>query len=222
MDFELGMSVGVTFGRKDIIVPYLKAFHADITGSAKNTIQLQLSASAAKSESASKVIATIPLPGFTFFIGFVPVHITLSIPITIGYTISAAASVALTYGYDMEGSVELGTDYSGGKWQPISSRTFAAHVHEPTLTKKASATAEAFIEASIDMEFYSVGGAQFNLKHDFSSTITTAGCTGTQLHASADSAVTGTVDAILTKPVHLTSPAWTVFDDKTPLESKCL
>jgi len=222
-DFELGLSVGVSFGRKDIIIPYLKSFHAGISGTAKHNAQVDLTADAAKTASGSKVLTTIPLPGFTFFLGFVPVYISLSVPISVGYDLSASAAVSFSSGYDLEGSVGLGIEYDGGKWQPTSSRNFGTHFHEPTFAKKAGATAEVYLEASIDMEFYAVGGGQFNLKPDVSSAVTfPGGCSGTEIHIGTNWGVTGNVDAILTKPIHATSPAFTVFDYTQNLANKCM
>jgi len=224
IDLDVSLSLGLSIGRKDLVLPYLKSFYSSIGGVYRHATEVKLDVQASSaSSSGSKVVATVPLPGFRFFVGFIPAWIDISVPVTAGYSFTTKASVGAVSGYDTTVSHVLGLNYTGTNWQPWATESFVEEYTKPTLSVKGKATADAYISAALEMEFYGAVGAAFNLKPGFSAVLEyPGGCASNQVHVDIGYGLAGTVDAVLTKPVHKQSPSFTLFNHQHEFVNGCV
>jgi len=122
---------------------------------------------ASGSTSSDKVIDTVQVPTFDIQVGPLPVVITITVPVHVGYTFSASFEAAINVGLSASGSVKYGLQYTkSGGFVPIAEQSYthtgALSNLQPGTELEASLTIYVLPVAVIEIEY--IGGPNFGLK----------------------------------------------------------
>jgi formylglycine-generating enzyme required for sulfatase activity/Mg-chelatase subunit ChlD len=151
----------------DIDEGRLEEFRLVAEGEVRADIGFELKAATGYEGLREWTVAQVPTPPFikVFFIGLVPVVVTLQSEFSIGAAVNAEVAATLTSGASLSKEVQLGVEYVNDGWQQVR----GADPHWETsgstsVSVNGAASLRAFVLAQVHLKLYDVAGPQVGLE----------------------------------------------------------
>ena len=150
----------------DIDGSRLEAFRLVAEGEVQADVGFVLEAGSLYQDEHEWTVAQVPTPPFTkvFFIGLVPVVLTLQSEFSVGAAVDAEVAAALSAGAAVRKEMRLGVEFANGQWARVRG---AAPIWETIgiteVQVNGAASLRAFVRAQVNLKLYDVAGPHIGL-----------------------------------------------------------
>ncbi|KAL6064368.1 hypothetical protein QOT17_010946 [Balamuthia mandrillaris] len=156
-----GIRFELDFGNYSYVPKHVERMFASWEGEwfANMDFKMETHSGAVTAVNTSKLVYTIELPRISLSVGWIPVYISLSIPIKAGITSTVEMSTKVTAGIEVLGKLNGSVTYtSEGGWTPSFSNFLSYNVHAPTMEILVATKTDVWLQPRLDMRLYGLNG----------------------------------------------------------------